>query len=50
VCTTGGLFLKMTAEDQSDPDSGIVCIPFEDVTTSARFGYYAARLLKLFLV
>jgi hypothetical protein len=40
----------MTDRDRSDPLAGIVCVPLEDVTESAKLAYYAARLLELFAV
>jgi len=47
VCTTGGVFLDITNSDKSDPGAGIVCVPFEDVVSSARLAYYAARIFAL---
>jgi hypothetical protein len=38
----------MTGDDQSDPLAGIVCVPFEDVVSSTRLAYYAAKILALF--
>lgn len=48
MCTSGGLFLDITDQDRTDLGKGIVCTRLEDLTTSARFAYYAARLLALF--
>lgn len=48
MCTSGGLFLDIRTSDGTDPDSGIVCTPFEDVVSSARLAYYLSRILALF--
>ena len=45
MCYSGSSFLYLTDHDASNPGSGVVCVPYEDVVTVGRLSYYLVRIL-----